>query len=338
MGNVGRLTGLRLRVAGVALGAMAAIGVCTAGASEARAEMPKLDIGISTTWWGHIPIMVAIDKGYFKELGVDVEVQPIGSSADRIRAVTSGDVAWSNLGRIAAISEMSRGNEAFYFFANVDDSPGNEGCWARPGFGSLADLKGKKIAANSSAEITLSGLLEEAGMTASDIEFVNLPGGEMAAALAKGDVDAACVWEPLFTAVRDAAPGGTLLGTDKDTAGYKKFGTMASPDIVIISRKVADETPELAGKLAQAMFKGAAYTNANPEDTAETVAHYFRKPPADVLAAIKSFQYFGADGWEKHMELHSGQMQYLADWLHANGKIPSAPDTKKWEKTSFIPK
>ncbi len=338
MGKLGRLTGLRLRVAGVAFGAMAAIGVCTATAFEARAEMPKLDIGISTTWWGHIPIMVAIDKGYFKEFGVDVEVQPIGSSADRIRAVTSGDVAWSNLGRIAAISEMSRGNEAFYFFANVDDSPGNEGCWARPGFGSLADLKGKKIAANSSAEITLSGLLEEAGMTISDIEFVNLPGGEMAAALAKGDVDAACVWEPLFTAVREAAPGGTLLGTDKDTAGYKKFGTMASPDIVIISRKVADETPELAGKLAQAMFKGAAYTNANPEDTAETVAHYFRKPPEDVLAAIKSFQYFGADGWEKHMELHSGQMQYLADWLHANGKIPSAPDTKKWEKTSFIPK
>lgn len=338
MGKVGRLTGLRLRVTGVTLGAMAAIGICTAVTSEAGAEMQKLDIGISTTWWGHIPIMVAIDKGYFKDVGIDVEVQPIGSSADRIRAVTSGDVAWSNLGRIAAISEMSRGNESFYFFANVDDSPGNEGCWARPGFNSLADLKGKKIAANSSAEITLSGLLEEAGMTIADVEFVNLPGGEMAAALANGDVDAACVWEPLFTAVREAAPGGTLLGTDKDTAGYKKFGTMASPDIVIISRKVADETPELAGKLAEAMFKGAAYTNANPEDTAETVAHYFRKPPEDVLAAIKSFQYFGADGWEKHMELHSGQMQYLADWLHANGKIPSAPDTKKWEKTSFIPK
>lgn len=338
MSDVERMPGLRLRLAGMALGAVAAVGVLVSAAPSARAEMPKLDIGISTTWWGHIPIMVAIDKGYFKELGVDVAVQPIGSSSDRIRAVTAGSVAWSNLGRIAAISEMSRGNESFYFFANVDDSPGNEGCWARPGFGSLADLKGKKVAANSSAEITLSGLLEKAGMSIKDVDFVNLPGGEMAAAIAKGDVDAACVWEPLFTAVREAAPGGTLLGTDKDTETFKKFGTMASPDIVIISRKVADEQPELAGKLAEAMFKGAAYTNAHPEDTAETVAHYFRKPPEVVLAAIKSFKYFGKDGWEKHMELHSGQMQYLADWLHANGKIPSAPDTKKWEKTSFIPK
>ncbi|MDF1794664.1 MAG: ABC transporter substrate-binding protein [Thalassobaculaceae bacterium] len=331
-------SGLRRRVMGMAFGAIASLGVCAFGAPEARADMPKLDIGISTTWWGHIPIMVAIDKGYFKDLGVDVEVTPIGSSADRIRAVTAGSVAWSNLGRAAVISEMSRGNESFYFFANVDDSPGNEGCWARPGFSSLADLKGKKVAANSSAEITLSGLLLNAGMSIKDVDFVNLPGGEMAAAIANGDVDAACVWEPLFSAVRNAAPGGTLLGTDKDTETFKKFGTMASPDVVIIARKVVDETPELAAKLAEGMFMGAAYTNAHPEDTAETVAHYFRKPPEEVLAAIKSFHYFGKDGWEKHMELHAGQMQYLADWLHANGKIPSVPDTKKWEKTSFIAK
>lgn len=339
MSEVDRVkAGLKRQFATMALGAMVAVGAWASTASDAQADMPKLDVGISTTWWGHIPIMVAIDKGYFKELGVDVEIKPIGSSADRIRAVTAGSVAWSNLGRAAVLSEMSRGNESFYFFANVDDSPGNEGCWARPGFTSLADLKGKKVAANSSAEITLSGLLEGVGMSIKDVDFVNLPGGEMAAAIAKGDVDAACVWEPLFTAVRNAAPGGTLLGTDKDTVGFKKFGTMASPDVVIISRKVADETPELAGKLAAAMFKGADYTNAHPEETAETVAHYFRKSPEVVLKAIRSFKYFGTDGWEKHIDLHAGQMQFLGEWLHENGKIPSAPDTKQWLKTSFIPK
>jgi hypothetical protein len=31
-------------------------------------------------------------------------------------------------------------------------------------------------------------------------------------------------------------------------------------------------------------------------------------------------------------------MQYLAQWLYDNGKIPSLPDTAKWESTSFIPK
>ena len=47
----------------------------------------------------------------------------------------------------------------------MDDSPGNEGCWARPGFASFKELKGKKVAANTSAQITMNGLLENAGMT-----------------------------------------------------------------------------------------------------------------------------------------------------------------------------
>jgi NitT/TauT family transport system substrate-binding protein len=282
--------------------------------------------------------MLAIDKGYFKEQGIETELKNIPASGDRIAALTAGSVAFSNLGRIAAIVEMARGNQSFYFFANVDDSPGNEGCWARPGFDSFKALKGKKVAANTSAQITMNGLLENAGMTERDVQFVNLPGAEMAAALAKGDVDAACVWEPLLTNVRNGTPGGKLLGLDSDTPNFKKFGTMASPDIMIISRKLVTEQPELARKLTAALFKGVAYTNANPQDTAATVAHYFGKTPDEVLAAMKTFKYFGAENWPEHMKLHSGQMQYLAQWLYDNGKIPSLPDASKWENTSFIPK
>jgi NitT/TauT family transport system substrate-binding protein len=308
------------------------------GGVAGAAEPAKLDIAASNGWWGQVPIMLAIDKGFFREQGIETELKSIPASGDRIAALTAGSVAFSNLGRIAAIVEMARGNQAFSFFANVDDSPGNEGCWARPGFDSFKALKGKKVAANTSAQITMNGLLENAGMTEKDVQFVNLPGGEMAAALAKGDVDAACVWEPLFTNVRNAAPGGTLLGLDSDTPNFKKFGTMASPDIMIISRKLVKEQPDLAKKLTMAIFKGVEYTNAHPEETAGIVAHYFDKPQAEVLAAMKTFKYFGAAGWQEHMKLHSAQMQYLAQWLYDNGKIPSLPATAKWEDTSFIPK
>jgi NitT/TauT family transport system substrate-binding protein len=307
-------------------------------ALPSAAQNAKLDAALSNSWWGHIPIMLAIDKGYFKEVGIDVEAKSVPASADRVRAITAGSVAFSNLGRIAVISEMANDNRSFYFFANVDDSPGNEGCWARPGFASFKDLKGRKVAANTSAQITMNGLLENEGMAEKDVQFVNLPGGEMAGAIARGDVDAACVWEPLFTNVKNAAPGGKLLGTDMDTPNYKKFGTMASPDIMIISRKLVDEQPAVAGKLVSAIFKGVKYTNENPEDTAKTVAHYFRKDPAEVLAAMKQFKYFGAENWQKHMQLHTGQMEYLSKWLVDNGKIAKMPDVKSWENLSFIPK
>lgn len=333
-----KITKIRRFLGHAAMAALVAGGLAAAGVDDARAQTPKLDVAISMTWWGHVPIMLAAEKGYFKEAGLDVELKSIGASSDRVRALTAGSVAWSNLGRLAAISEMSRGNESFYFFANIDDSPGNEGCWARPGFASMKDLKGKKVAANSSAEITLAGLLAAEGMTMADVDFVNLPGSEMAPAIGRGDVDAACVWEPLFTNVRNAALDGKLLGTDMDTENYKKFGTMESPDILIISRKVVDEMPEAAQKLTAAIFKGVAYTNEHPEDTAATVAHYYRKSPEEVLAAMKSFKYFGQENWQEHMKLHAGQMQYLAQWLLDHGKIPALPETGKWLNTSFVPK
>jgi len=327
MSRLPRFPGLSLAL----LGFLAAV-------TPSLAQNAKLDAALSNSWWGHVPIMLAVEKGYFKEVGIDVEVRSVPSSADRVRAVTSGSVAFSNLGRIAVISEMANDNKSFYFFANVDDSPGNEGCWARPGFASFKDLKGKKVAANTSAQITMNGLLENEGLSEKDVQFVNLPGGEMAGAIARGDVDAACVWEPLFTNVKNAASGGKLLGTDMDTPNFKKFGTMASPDIMIISRKLVDEQPALAGKLVSAIFKGVKYTNENPDDTAKTVAHYFRQDAAVVLAAMKQFKFFGADNWQNHMKLHTGQMEYLSKWLVDNGKIARMPDVKSWENLSFIPK
>jgi len=298
----------------------------------------KADIAASTTWWGQIPIMVAIDKGWFRDAGLVVTLHAIVSSSDRMAAVASGSAVFSNLGRIAVISNMARGDTSFWYFANIDDSPGNEGCWARPGFTSFKDLRGHKVAANTSAEITMNGLLSNAGMTEKDVQFVNLPPDQMAPAMAKGDVDAACVWQPLLAGVEQAAPGGKLLGLDSDTPIGQKFHTMASPDIMIISRKFVEQHPDAAHRLAAVLFKGADYTNADPQDTAATVAHYFHKTPDEVLAAMKTFKYFGAADWQQHMKVQTEQMQYPAQWLQANGKIPSLPDVQKWENVSFVTK
>ena len=316
---------------------LAALAVGTVPAL-AQNKLVKADVAGSTTWWGQIPIMVAIDKGFFRDAGLDVTLKPILASSDRMAAVASGSVVFSNLGRIAVIANMARGDTSFWYFANIDDSPGNEGCWARPGFTSFQQLKGHKVAANTSAEITMDGLLQNAGMTEKDIQFVNLPPDQMAPALSKGDVDAACVWQPLLDGLKTAVPNGKLLGLDSDTPIGQKFHTMASPDIVIISRKFVQENPQAASALAGALLKGADYANSNPEDTAKTVAHWFKKSPEEVLAAMKTFKYFGTQDWPQHMQVQTEQMQYLSHVLSDSGKIPEEPDVKKWENVSFVPK
>ncbi len=301
-----------------------------------RAE--TLGFAGSVTWFGQIPVMVAIDKGFFKEQGIDVEYQVILNSSDRLASVDAGSSAFSNLGRSSVIPAMARGDTNFFYFLNFDDSPGIEGCWARPGIASIKELRSRKVAANTSAEITLSGLLATQGMTAKDVSYFNLGPNEMAPALAKGDIDAACVWQPLLDGLKKAVPDGTLLGTDMDTTTYQRFGTMASPDIAIISRKLVEQSPDKARALALGLLKGVDYTIANPEDAAKTVAHYCKHTPKGLLIGMKPLKFFGTKDWQEHMKLHTAQMQYLAQWLYDNKKIPTVPDVSKWENTSFLPK
>jgi len=71
----------------------------------------KLDFAGSSGWWGHVPIMAAIEKGFFKEQGIDVELKSIPSSADRIAALTAGSVAFSNLGRISPKKGANRSGQ-----------------------------------------------------------------------------------------------------------------------------------------------------------------------------------------------------------------------------------
>lgn len=327
-----------LKVRGL-LGRLLIASACLAAPLAASAQaQQKLNFAGSVTWIGQVPILVAIEKGFFKEQGLDVDVQVILNSADRIRAVTAGDAAFSNLGRVAVISEIARGNESFSIFANVDDSPGQEGCWARPGIASVKDLKGKPVAANSSAEITLMGILGENGMSLKDLDYRSLPGTEMAAALSHGDIQAACVWQPLLDRLKQAVPDGKLLGTDKDTAIFRRFGTMAAGDVVIIARKLVQSDPETARKIATGVLRGGDFTVSNPEASAEAVAKYFRQPKEQVFAAIKDFQFFGSANWPEHFKKHQDQIKYLTALLHEAGKIPAAPDTDRWVDVSFVPK
>ncbi len=322
-------------------GACAALGLFAGtlwSLPAAQAQSEKLDYAGSVTWLGQVPIMLAVDKGFFKEQGLDVDYLTILSSSDRMAAVASGSAAFSNLGRGTVIAQMSRGNDSFYFFGNIDQAPGNEGCYARQGIETIADLKGKKVAANTSSEVTMDGLLHNAGLAKRDVQFLDITPNEMVIALTKGDVDAMCVWQPFLANAAKALPGGKVLGTDADTADYKTYGATASADILIISRKIVDQKPEVARKLAAAIFKGVEFTNAHPDETAKIVAHYFKKPPEEIEAGMKTFRYIGLENLADHMAKQKAHMKAYAQWQLDNRKINKLPEIDKWENTSFLPK
>jgi NitT/TauT family transport system substrate-binding protein len=310
------------------------------GAGLAEAQAPtKLDHGASTTWFGHVPLMVAIDRGYFKEVGLDVELKPIVKSSDRMLALTQGGIQWTNTGVLSVIVEMAKGNDSFYWFANVDDSPGAEGLVVQPGIDSIKALKGKKVAVtlNSGAEITLYYLLKEAGLAPTDVRIVPMAANEMVAAFANKNIDAYCVWEPAFSDGQKAVPGSRVLATDKDTPIYRKFKTASAPDVVAIRKDLVDKHPETAKKLIAAYFKGVKLTKDNPREAAASADKWFKRGVDWVEAGIRKFSYFDAGQQKEHVDELLGNIEMVIGWAHDTKNIETKPDPRKWLRRDLVP-
>jgi ABC-type nitrate/sulfonate/bicarbonate transport system substrate-binding protein len=307
---------------------------------QTEAGPTNLPHAASVTWYGHVPLMVAIEKGFFKDVGLNVELQPIVASSDRMLALTSGSIMWTNTGSASALGEMAKNNDTFYWIGNVDDSPGNDGLVVLPGINDYAGLKGKKVAVNlnSDAEIILYQLLEANGLKASDIEIVPMKANEMVAAFTNKSIDGFDVWEPAFSDGLKAVPGAKVLGNEKDTPIFKKNGTQVAPDVVVVRRELVDKYPETTQKLLGAYFKGVDLVKGSPDEAAGIVSEkYFKKPKDEVVAGMKTFQFFGAKEQADRVKRLLGTFNDVVDWQFANKRIDNKPDPAKWMRGEIIP-
>jgi sulfonate transport system substrate-binding protein len=125
----------------------------------------------------------------------------------------------------------------------------------------LEDLKGKKIAykRGSSAHNFAFKALATVGLTPDDVENVDLPPPDAAAAFKNGSIDAWAIWDPFF-AVAESDPQARLLVTSEgivDAWGYFLGNgdfVAANPEIVV---ELIDELAKV-GVAAQADLEGTA--------------------------------------------------------------------------------
>jgi NitT/TauT family transport system substrate-binding protein len=187
-------------------------------AAPAAVAAEPLKVGYSD-WPGWIAWEVAIEKGFFKEAGIDVEFVwfEYGPSMEAFAAnkvdavcVTNGDAMVTGAG--------GRPSTAIVL---TDYSNGNDMVIGAPGVESIADLKGKKVGLelNFVEHLLLLKALEEAGMSESDVELVNVPTNETPQALAAGGLGAVAAWYPVSGQALKQVAGSKPLFTSKQVPG-----------------------------------------------------------------------------------------------------------------------
>ena len=211
-------------------------------------------IGYSA-WPGWIPWKVTEEKGLF---GVPVTLQWFDGYLDSINALNAGQLDCNSQTLNDTISSIAGGADLQVVLTN-DNSTGNDQIIVAEGINSVADLKGKRVAAEEGTVdhyLLLLGL-EQAGLSADDITFVPLETGAAAAAFVAGQVDAVGVFAP-FTTQALRREGSSMLFSSADFPG-------AISDHLVCRRDFVEANPEKVQEVVNAWFATLAAMEADPQ-------------------------------------------------------------------------
>jgi NitT/TauT family transport system substrate-binding protein len=188
-----------------------------------------LKIGYSD-WPGWVLWEVAIEKGWFKEAGVDVKFEWFDYVAS-MDAFAAGKLDAVGMTNGDTLVTGATGAKGVMFLLN-DYSNGNDMIIAKPGIKSVKELKGKKIGVEVGfvSHLLLLNALKDNGLAESDVELVNVPTNETPQVLASGEVDAIVAWQPSSGQALSLVPGSTAIYTSADEPGLIYDLYVVSPE------------------------------------------------------------------------------------------------------------
>ncbi|MBN3836021.1 taurine ABC transporter substrate-binding protein [Burkholderia sp. Ac-20344] len=230
-----------IRRAVVALTAFAALGAAHAESREVVIAYQDMVVP-----WRYAQASGEVEKA----TGYKVTFRKLDSGADVIRALASGSVQLGEAGSSPIAAGLSQGLDIslFWVLDNINDA---EALVARNGSGvtNVAALKGRKIGVPfvSTSHFHTLVALQAAGVNPNDVKIVNLRPPEVAAAWARGDIDATYIWDPVLAKVKQS---GTVLTTSGQVAKESGKSTF---DGFVVSRKFARENPEFVARFVKVL-------------------------------------------------------------------------------------
>ncbi len=240
------------------------------------------------------PHVVAAKLGFFKEVGLTVQLKDIRTGATVIESGLAGDVNVGNSNNIAWIQAISKGipQVAFLQTAYYDSKHNVQGLlvrkalWDKGELRSPKDLKGKTFAVEDRggwSEIITVEFLQSVGLKREDVRFVELDYGKQAAAFAGGSIDAAFIPDPLYTssiqkgyAVGMRQPSGDRISAALTIAKRwygKEFYPIAS---TWTDRSFLEKHQDSIKAYYRAFKKAAEFIETHRDDAAKLISEYTR--------------------------------------------------------------
>jgi NitT/TauT family transport system substrate-binding protein len=217
--------------------------------------------------------IIAIQKGYFADEGLTVDVTRYVSGARALSAMLTGAVDVATTAEVPVVAESFR-RQDFRVFVSIASAGNQHWIVARKdaGIEKPADLRGKRVATQrtSAVHFFLHVFLLYNGMADGDVALSFRQMEELVPALANGEVDAISAREPYVSEATDRlGKQAVVLGA---ADAYVRTEHLAA------SAAWLSQHPEAARRLVRALLRAEDFARRESAETKRTVAEQVRVP------------------------------------------------------------
>ena len=247
---------------------------CASGEGSSDSAGSGTTLNLDYSYWNPLSLVVRDQKCLEDALGADATINWVLSTGSN-KAIENLNAEAIDIGSTAgAASFVGRANGAAIKTIGVFSQPE----WAAivvPADSTITgveQLAGKKIAATKGTDpyFFLLQALNEAGLSQTDVEIINLQHADGQAALARGDVDAWAGLDPIM-ATTELKDGSQLLYRNP---AFLSYGVLNARESFIT------EQPELIDQTLNCYEQARAWIIENPEDAAALLAQEASLEPA----------------------------------------------------------
>lgn len=305
---------------------------------EEKEELTKITLNEVAHSIFYAPQYVAIEKGYFKEEGIDLNLVT-GFGADKVMAaVLSGDAEIGFMGSESSIYAYQQGaNDKVVNFAQLTQRAGNflvsrekipEFQWE--------DLKGKEILGGRKGgmpEMVFEYILKEKGMDPDKDMSIDrsIDFGSTAAAFSGGQGDFSVEFEPSATALEKEGAGYVVASCGVES-GYVPYTAYSAKESYM------KENPEVIQGFTNALQKGMDYVNAHtPEEIAGVIQPQFKESDLETITTIVK-RYQEQDTWKGNLIFEKESFELLEDILDSAGELKERVPYQELVNTDFAEK
>ena len=247
--------------------------------AQAAPEKPKLTLGVGgKPLLYYLPLTIAERRNFFKDFGLEVEINDFAGGARSLQALVGGSVdlvtgAYEHTLRMQARGQDIRSTLELLRFPTI--VIGVRKALADK-VKSPADFKGLKIgvtAPGSSTYITAVHAMVKAGLAATDASFIGVGGGQSAvAAMKRGEIDVISHLDPVIAKLETDGDIVTLIDTRTEAGTRALFGASNPAACLYLRQDFIEKYPNTTQAAVNALYKALRWIDkASPAEIADSV-------------------------------------------------------------------